>query len=659
MCGIFGLIVNKDNNFNLSDINQSIRLLFKLSELRGKDACGLAIASNHEIKVFRRTVHPLAMLKSLGLDEFLKLCLEPNQQRSPSRNVNPFAAIGHCRLVTDGSHARTENNHPLRVGKVVGVHNGIVTNARELLQVDAKGKESFSYEGIDSGSDTLALYEIINSQIKENKTIAEVVSETFRLIEGSASIAFFSEIYPVLCLATNTGSLYCNSNSENGFFVFASEFYILEKFLKKAKINKKRSRSKILKILPSTGAIVEFNNITPELFHFNSAEKGTRKGSQQSKPYSIVESGFSVDYLRRCSKCILPETYPFISFDENGVCYYCHKYEDQVFHGQEELEKILDKYRSKNEEPDCLVGLSGGRDSSYGLHLLKTKFGMHPIAYTYDWGLTTDKSRRNQALICGKLGVEHIIRAADISKKRRDIRDNIYAWLKKPELGMVPLFFAGDKPFIYYGRQLLKETNLPLTVHCAGNQLEQMEFKIGFCGINQHLRSNPKLFSYDFMTKVRLFLWYSFQYLRNPSYINKSLLDSAFAFHSSFTFRDDALFLYHYIPWNEKVIEETLEKEYGWQHDKRYGSNQWRMDDGQTSFTNYIYYTIAGFSEFDNFRSNQVRAGLITRDEALELAREDNKPRIEALHSFSQLIGFNLEEVLTRINEIPKLYRVK
>ena len=68
--------------------------------------------------------------------------------------------------------------------------------------------------------------------------------------------------------------------------------------------------------------------------------------------------------------------------------------------------------------------------------MLKTKFKMNPIAFTYDWGLTTDVSRVNQSKICGKLGIEHIIRSANINKKRNFVRNNIMAWLKKPHLGM-------------------------------------------------------------------------------------------------------------------------------------------------------------------------------------------------------------------------------
>ena len=74
---------------------------------------------------------------------------------------------------------------------------------------------------------------------------------------------------------------------------------------------------------------------------------------------------------------------------------------------------------------------------------------MNPVAYTYDWGLTTDIARRNQNLMIGQLGVEHIIRSPDLSQKRKNVRANINAWLKRPELGMVPIFMSGDKDFIH------------------------------------------------------------------------------------------------------------------------------------------------------------------------------------------------------------------
>ena len=72
-------------------------------------------------------------------------------------------------------------------------------------------------------------------------------------------------------------------------------------------------------------------------------------------------------------------------------------------------------------------------------------------------------------------------------------------------------------------------------------------------------------------------------------------------------------------------------------------------------FINYIFYNVAGFSEFDTFRSQQIRAGLIDRDTALNLAHKDNQYDMATLKEFMGQVGLNLEEVLTRIGEIPKL----
>ena len=65
---------------------------------------------------------------------------------------------------------------------------------------------------------------------------------------------------------------------------------------------------------------------------------------------------------------------------------------------------------------------------------------------------------------------------------------------------------------------------------------------------------------------------------------------------------------------------------------------------------------IFGFSEYDNFRSNQIREGLIDREQAIKLAKEDNKFKYDTLKNFSEIIGFNLEEVLSQIQCIPILY---
>ena len=221
---------------------------------------------------------------------------------------------------------------------------------------------------------------------------------------------------------------------------------------------------------------------------------------------------------------------------------------------------------------------------------------------------------------------------------------------------MLPVVQAGDKPFMDYGDILAKEHNIKLVIQFTGYQLEQREFFLGFAGINQKLENNQRMSSYNLFNKLKMFYFYSTQTLLNPRYINFALLDNFQGFISSFVRKENSLHFYNYVKWDEQNIIDVLKQEYNWSNDLAYGKNQWRMGDGQTTFNNFIYYTLAGFSEFDNFRSNQICEGLLTRSDALDLAKKDNQFKYEVLKNFSEIIGFNLDDVLSKIVSIPKLY---
>jgi hypothetical protein len=249
--------------------------------------------------------------------------------------------------------------------------------------------------------------------------------------------------------------------------------------------------------------------------------------------------------------------------------------------------------------------------------------------------------------------VEHVIRAADIPAQRRYIRRNIEAWLARPRLGMIPLFMAGDKFFYAHARDLRRETGIDLVIFCAGNELERTPFKAGFAGVRENNYSN-RLFGLAAAKKAQLAAYYGAQFLANPRYLNESLGNSFRSFFSTFVGVDDFLYLYTYEPWNEDVINRTLIGEYDWEISPE-SSNTWRIGDGYTAFINYIYHRVAGFSEFDAFRSHQVRDGVIDRPAAVALAALDNRPRLSELREFARLIGFNLEDVLSRIDAIAPI----
>ena len=358
--------------------------------------------------------------------------------------------------------------------------------------------------------------------------------------------------------------------------------------------------------------------------------------------------------VKRCKKCILPETYPFLELDDSGVCRYCREYKISSVLGEDVLKEKIKKYKSKDGNPDCIVALSGGRDSCYGLHYIKKVLGMNPIAFTYDWGMVNDLARRNCARICGELGVEHIIRTPNIAIKRSNIRKNVTAWLRRPELGMIPLFMAGDKAFHKYARQLKKETGIKLVFFCAGNEMENCPYKFGFSGIRNDDSDNI-LTGLKFLNKFKLIKYYITNFLLNPSYLNSSLIDSAAAFWHTFIEKDDSIYLYKYLEWREDKVVNTIKEKYNWEMASD-TKTTWRIGDATAAFYNYIYQTLAGFTEDDDMLSNMIREGYLEREEALKRSKEYAKPRLESIKEYTEKIGINYEETISKINSSRKIY---
>ena len=642
MCGIFGIHL-KNLKKSSQSLVKDIKTLSLLSRKRGQDTFGLLISSMNEEKIFKVNSDPSSVFSRTDYKNFIKTSLQ-NLNETDSISI-----IGQTRLVTNGTKFLAENNQPIISKNILGVHNGIIVDNK----ISSGENIKLNNEGYNIKSDSLNLFENLSNIFEEDKkNFLRNLNQYLKKIDGNYSISFRIPELKLNFLSSNCGSLFY-IHDEN-FILFASERSILEDFIKKSFFKSNINKHLIKRILNQN---IIFNDDLKFLGLENSNLNNFFSSSSSFKIFDNISDEIRRRKdLKKCTKCILPSTYPFIKFDENGVSDYFKRYKKQKFLGEDKLFEILDKYRSKDGSPDCIVGLSGGRDSSYGLHLLKTKFKMNPIAFTYDWGLTTDISRVNQSKICGKLGIEHIIRSANITKKRNYVRNNIMAWLKRPHLGMLPVVQAGDKPFMDYGDIIAKKHNIKLVVQFTGYQLEQREFFLGFAGINQKLQNNQRMSSYSLLNKLKMFYFYSTQSLINPSYLNAALFDNFQGFISSFIRKENSLHFYNYIKWDEKKMVDTLLNEYNWMNDVAYGKNQWRMGDGQTTFNNFIYYTLAGFSEFDNFRSNQICEGLINRETALELVEKDNNFKFEILKNFSEIIGFNLDDVLSKIISFQKLY---
>ncbi|WP_320045043.1 hypothetical protein [uncultured Desulfobacter sp.] len=651
--------------------------LFKLSESRGKEASGIAFWDRGDIDVLKVPQPVSKFLKNEQYKDILR--------RYAKKKI--YCAIGHSRLVTDGESMEHSNNQPVIVNDIVGVHNGIIVNHDDIWE------KILTIER-ESALDSEIIFQLYNLFLSKKKgSLFEAVSKTYKQIEGVASTATIINSLNTIVLATNNGSLYYCLSPD--LFVFVSEKYMLEKFLTDNKLTENKNIQQLesdhvqfidISTLETIGFSLS-NNVGDEhtcndsfcpthqkpgkirdvLRPGSKLEKDLKsKRNTQTKivlSFSDIAK-FDLLYqkmteaqskLKRCTKCVLPETMPFIRFDANGVCSYCHSHKKIEFQGRQAL--LSDLSSKKNNNYDCILGVSGGRDSTFALHYIKREMGLNPVVFTYDWGMVTDLARRNVSRICAKLGVEHILISADIKKKRKNIKKNVVAWLKKPNLGMVPLFMAGDKQYFLHAQQLRKQMKIQNLV-LGENMLERTDFKTGFAGVSPFF-DQKHVYSLSFEKKMYLASFYLKQYLFNPFYINSSIIDSLVALFSYYYINRSYLNFYHYIPWDERNIIDILQSEYNWEIAKDTKST-WRIGDGTSAFYNYIYLTIAGFNEFDTFRSNQIREGLLTRGEATHLLETDHLPRYETIEQYLKTIEINmpLGKVLAIINTAPKLYSV-
>ncbi len=118
--------------------------------------------------------------------------------------------------------------------------------------------------------------------------------------------------------------------------------------------------------------------------------------------------------MKICSRCILPETFPGITFDSDGVCSHC-----RGFAGMDALDAHKKDYRDKfialverhrGVGPyDCIMAYSGGKDSTYTLALLRREYGLSVLALTVDNGFISERAVENMRAVADNLGVDHMV----------------------------------------------------------------------------------------------------------------------------------------------------------------------------------------------------------------------------------------------------------
>lgn len=604
MCGIFGIISKGGVK------TKELTLLAKHAEQRGRDSSGLYFSSESDYKLCRADFPISKLLKKVTIRD------------------SKFA-VGHSRLITNG----LEDNQPVYRDGVCVIHNGIIVNYTDLWkQTKRQRKQEI---------DTEIITALVADHIEAGKGVENIGKDVLESCKGVVSVAIALPKLGKLYLYSNNGSLYFGNNAGNTYF--ASERFPLNEL-----------HCEGIEQILNKGIVIDVpksdNEAKVETFEGPSRNLIPSIGKTHEEEKLLEYKKYN---LRRCTKCILPETMPFIKFDHNGVCNYCHTYKIRNKpRPVEELLNLIEPYRRQHGQ-DCIIPFSGGRDSCYGLHLVVKELKMKPLAYTYDWGMVTDLGRRNISRMCSQLGVENIIVADDISLKRRNIARNLTAWLKSPHLGMVSILTAGDKHFFRHVETVKKQTGISLNLWGV-NPLEVTHFKAGFLGIPPDF-DETRVYMSSWKKQVEYQKLRFKAMLESPGYFNSSLWDTLSGeYYRSFASKTGYYHIFDYWRWDEKIIDSTLLNEYDWERAPDTNTT-WRIGDGTAAIYNYIYYTVAGFSEHDTFRSNQVREGDITREEALALVADENRPRYPNIKWYLDAVGMDFKEVIKVINNIPKL----
>jgi glucosamine--fructose-6-phosphate aminotransferase (isomerizing) len=677
MCGIFGALVGAGATVSYKTVTTTLAALYRLSESRGKESAGLHVRRPRDGRAWtlKGACRATDLMRAPAYADILQMAMRP--AFADAGAAEPIALIAHSRLVTNGTAALPANNQPVRWGPVTVVHNGIVVNDDALWAANPHLRRNAEV-------DTEVLAALLADRCAEGADPAAATADVFRRLRGAASIAWVDDARPVVTLATNTGDLHAVVDRIGGWVVFASERHILTEAL--APLGNDVDVAVIDWVAPGTGRTIDLETLAVANFAVAADTPGQPSLKRLLPDRSTIHVDLTVGHapaapspglngrapdlgllrygearvaaLRRCTRCILPETFPFIHFDAAGVCNYCRNHRPRYAHLDRAAAKrtfieTVSRYRSADGSPDVIVAFSGGRDSSYGLHLIKTEFGLNPVTFTYDWGMVTDLARRNIARICGQLGIQNILVSADIAAKRDNIRKNVAAWLRQPDLGMVPLFMAGDKHFFRVVNILKGQTGIRLDLWCA-NPLENTDFKSGFCGVPPDF-GKARVDHLSVGRRVRMAAHYGGQFLRNPAYLNASLLDTAGSFLAYYVEpRRDFFFVFDHMVWDEAEVNNTIRDEYDWEIAADTDST-WRIGDGTAPFYNYIYMTARGFTEFDTFRSNQIREGLMSRDDALASVLRENRPRGPSIHWYLETIGLDFDETIRRINRLDTL----
>lgn len=247
MCGIYGMAIFENCKIKPAILRMILKNLAVASKVRGKDATGYAFTGEKGITIFKHNVYADAFTQ---LDNY-KEVVRKNMPSFTGEHT-PFSVIGHTRAQTQGSHTNPDNNHPIRTGTIVGVHNGQISNDDSIFSF-LKTTSAGVIKRIGQ-VDSEAIFSLVNYFAKRHKnpskyTNADIIGhiedpttmaikEASERLAGSYACALTDSDNPkILWLFKNLGSLEVHYYREERLLIFASVERFIEDSVKLYKLS--------------------------------------------------------------------------------------------------------------------------------------------------------------------------------------------------------------------------------------------------------------------------------------------------------------------------------------------------------------------------------------------------------------------------------------
>lgn len=314
--------------------------------------------------------------------------------------------------------------------------------------------------------------------------------------------------------------------------------------------------------------------------------------------------------MRRCTECILHENLPGISFNSEGVCNYCQEYVPFKEYGEDKLLELIEPVRSSSGKHNCIVPISGGRDSTYVLHLAKEVYGLNPLAVNFDNEFANPQAVKNIESACRILDVDlKVVRSKhDIATKF--VRSNVRAGIP---MGLRTLAgsFCRQCAYGYQGVVYMTAEKLQIPLILWGSSSAESTKDMRDLMVESKVRSrywklvNPHLY----LTEIRaLQQRMEFAVPGNPTF------SRSMPVLKNPNIREISVF--DYIVWDREKIKDTIMNKLGWRKPEGHISS-WRSDCRLHEIVNYCYVKLLGCTMDCIGYCNMIRSGQMTREVAL------------------------------------------